>query len=103
MGTIDGVGIDEHVRRFLKEVLRLRYSLQELYSLLDRLDRRTAANVNDNIAEIGQKLNNVKKRQGEYWEKDRKWLKDLFSDLGSESEEMEEICRRWLEVYGVSF
>mmetsp|Transcript_5087 Transcript_5087/g.7077 ORF Transcript_5087/g.7077 Transcript_5087/m.7077 type:complete len:555 (-) Transcript_5087:44-1708(-) len=103
MGTIDGVGIDDHVKRFLKEVLQLRYSIKELYSLLDRLDRRTAANVNDNIAEIGQKLNNVKKRQGDYWEKDREWLKDLFSDLGSESEEMEEICRRWLEVYRVSF
>eukprot|EP00984_Skeletonema_dohrnii_P034011 scaffold32630_cov61-Skeletonema_dohrnii-CCMP3373.AAC.1 len=82
IGIIDGVGIDEHVRRFLKEVLQLPYTIDELYSLLSHLDTRTAANVNDNIAEIGQKLNNVK-HQGEYWEEDKEWLKDLFHELGN--------------------
>ena len=102
MGIIDGVGIDDHVKRFLQKVLGLQqYNLAELYTLLDRLDRRTAANVNDNIAEIGQKLNNVSKK-GDYWEKDREWLKDLFNDLGNESDEMKELCHRWLKVYKVS-
>lgn len=68
-GVIEGVGVDEHVKRFMLNVLQLKYSTNELYYVLHQLDTRTAANVNDNIAEVGQKLNNVRKN-GTDWEQD---------------------------------
>lgn len=100
VGIINGVGIDSHVERFFTQVLGYGYSKAKLDALLDLLDTQTAANVNDNIAEIGQKLRNVKKK-GTNWNHDHLWLVKVFNDLGSINEVMRDICQRWLCVYEI--
>ena len=100
IGIINGVGIDSHVKRFFTKVLGYGYSKDKLDALLDLLDTQTAANVNDNIAEIGQKLRNVKKK-GKHWNHDQLWLAEVFDDLGSINEEMRDLCSHWLDVYEI--
>ena len=100
IGIINGVGIDSHVKRFFTEVLGYGYSKDKLDALLDLLDMQTAANVNDNIAEIGQKLRNVKKK-GKHWNHDRLWLAEVFDDLGCINKEMRDLSSHWLDVYEI--
>eukprot|EP00986_Skeletonema_menzelii_P015881 scaffold12865_cov152-Skeletonema_menzelii.AAC.18 len=106
MGIINGVGLDSHVKRFFQKVLRFPYSNDKLDALLHLLDNKTAVNANDNIAEIGQKLNNVRMgmngKGNKDWEHDKCWLSDLFDDLESIDEEMKDLCTLWLNVYNVS-
>jgi endonuclease III len=72
IGVSDGVGIDEHVKRFLKDVLGLNYNINDLYALLSNLPPRICLNVNDNIGEIGMKLNNIKRKEVKNEEEKRK-------------------------------